>query len=75
MLVVAGIILSIAEFIVIGILVGKGTIVGYQNGLLAGGATVVASVVLVWLATFFLKLESPEPPVPEAIEPAQQNPQ
>lgn len=61
MMIAVGILLSVVEFLFVSLVVGKATIVGYQNGLLAGGGVVLAVVVLVWLATFILKPEtSPE---------------
>ncbi len=55
LLIAAGIILAIAEFLVVSLVIGHGNIVGFQNGALAGAGVVAASVVLVWMATFFLK--------------------
>lgn len=58
-MIAVGITLSVAEFMVMSLLVGKGTISGYQNGLLAGGGVVAVVVILVWLATSILKPEVP----------------
>lgn len=59
-LLAAGGILAVGEFLVISLLIGRGTIVGFQNGLLAGGGVVVSVVVLVWLATSVLKPKASE---------------
>ena len=49
-----GSVLAVVEFLVVALVVGKGTIVGFQNGMLAGAFAVVAVVVLTWLATVIL---------------------
>ncbi len=66
-LITVGIILALAEFLFVGVVVGKGSITGLQNGLLAGGGVVVVVVVLVWLATSVLK-PSPRPDVVSTLE-------
>ncbi len=64
-LIAVGVVLSVAEFLFISLIVGKGTVVGFQNGLLAGAGVVVAVVILVWLATFILKPDTASGPEAE----------
>ena len=56
-----GSVLAVVEFLVVALVVGKGTIVGYQNGMLAGAFVVVAVVVLTWLATVILRPKESSP--------------
>ncbi len=59
----AGLVIAVVEFLVISLLVGKGTIVGFQNGLLSGAGVVAVAVVLTWLASikFRSRQAKPEP--------------
>ncbi len=50
-----GTLLALTEFLVVSLLIGRGNLVGYRNGFLAGGGMVAVVVILVWLATIVLK--------------------
>ncbi len=47
--------LSVAEFLVIGLVIGGGSLVGFQSGMAAGVGTMIVSVILVWITTVILK--------------------
>ncbi len=54
-MIVIGALLSIAEFIVVGLVIGGATLVGLHDGLLAGVGQMIAVVILVWITTLVIQ--------------------
>ncbi len=54
-IIAVGVLLSIAEFIVVGLVIGRATLIGLHDGLLAGVGQMISVVVLVWITTLAIK--------------------
>lgn len=55
LIIAAGVIVAVIEFLVMSIVVNRATIIGFQNGLIAGGGVLVVVVVVLWAATAILR--------------------
>ncbi len=51
----AGIVIAVIEFLVMGFIVNKPNIVGFQNAFISAGGVLVVVVVVLWVATAVLK--------------------
>ena len=59
-IVLVGIIMAVLEFIVIGVVIGRGGLVGLHNALLASGAVVILTVIVVWMTTMRIRPKQSE---------------
>jgi len=62
----AGIVIAVIEFLVMGFIVNKPDIVGFQNAFISAGGVLVVVVIVLWVATAVLR-----PKVPSDVEAVQ----
>ena len=55
----AGVVIAVIEFLVMGFIVNKPNIVGFQNAFISAGGVLVVVVVVLWVASVTLKPDLP----------------
>jgi len=56
-IVIVGTIMAVLEFVVIGLVIGGGGLVALHNALLASGAVMILTVIVVWMTTIRIRPE------------------